>query len=643
MRAVRLQARYTAAPPGRPDARPGRGARARRLAGAQPPHHDRHVPRLLDLPGTAGLAGPDARRHPHHGAAGPGRRRADLRAARPRARDRRRARRDRATAAARRDQLRPRRLLATPTAAWRCSDFDLHVAPGETVALVGPSGLGQVDRPDARLALLRRERAESVRVDGHDVRDVTRASLRRQIGVVFEESFLFSDIGALEHRLRPSRTRPTPRSRPPPERRARTSSSSSSRTGTRRSSASGGSRCPAASASASRSPGLSCTNPASSSSTTPRAPSTPRSKRPSTPPSATSCAAARRCSSPTAAPASTSPTASSSSTAATSSTRAPTRSYSSAARSTARCRRAMEPEADVASAARPARRDPGHDSGAPAARRPARAPRVAGGPDRAGAPTCRAHARRLPASRARARARRNGRQRSGRLALEPCADAGAPRKSGGAAAGPGRCRKSTSNRRPRRDPTFSLWRFLNRFRGALGLGLLLVLFDTLASLAGPVLVQDGIDNGVVAGSRSALFVASALYLAVALADLVDSVAETFVTGRTAERLMLALRIRIWAKLQGLSLDYYEREMAGRIMTRMTTDVDSFETLLETGPHLRRRQHLHLRRRRDRLVLPELRARARAPSGSSCRSSPRRSSSGAGLPGPTSSPGTASRR
>jgi ATP-binding cassette subfamily B protein len=129
---------------------------------------------------------------------------------------------------------------------------------------------------------------------------------------------------------------------------------------------------------------------------------------------------------------------------------------------------------------------------------------------------------------------------------------------------------------------FSLWRFLGRFRGALGLGLALVLFDSLASLAGPYLVRAGINDGVVAGSRSALVVASAVFLAVALTDLVDSVAETFVTGRTAERLMLALRIGIWAKLQRQSLDYYEREMAGRIMTRMTTDVDSFETLLETG-------------------------------------------------------------
>ena len=132
------------------------------------------------------------------------------------------------------------------------------------------------------------------------------------------------------------------------------------------------------------------------------------------------------------------------------------------------------------------------------------------------------------------------------------------------------------------DTEFSLWRFLGRFRGALGLGLILVLFDSLASLAGPYLVRAGINDGVVAGSRSALVVASAVFLAVALTDLVDSIAETFVTGRTAERLMLALRIRIWAKLQRQSLDYYEREMAGRIMTRMTTDVDSFETLLETG-------------------------------------------------------------
>ena len=54
------------------------------------------------------------------------------------------------------------------------------------------------------------------------------------------------------------------------------------------------------------------------------------------------------------------------------------------------------------------------------------------------------------------------------------------------------------------------------------------------------------------------------------------------TGRTAERLLYALRIRIFAHLQRLSVDYYDREMAGRIMTRMTTDVEALSQLLQTG-------------------------------------------------------------
>ena len=67
-----------------------------------------------------------------------------------------------------------------------------------------------------------------------------------------------------------------------------------------------------------------------------------------------------------------------------------------------------------------------------------------------------------------------------------------------------------------------------------------------------------------------------------LADTVDEIGETFVTGRAAQRIMLSLRIRIWAQLQRLSLDYYEGELAGKIMTRMTTDVDQFESLIENG-------------------------------------------------------------
>ena len=134
----------------------------------------------------------------------------------------------------------------------------------------------------------------------------------------------------------------------------------------------------------------------------------------------------------------------------------------------------------------------------------------------------------------------------------------------------------------RQDPKFSLRRLLLEFRRPLGVGLVLVILDALAALAGPLLVKWGVDGGVRTGSESVLFAASGLYLAVTLADMVDEIGETFVTGRAAQRIMLSLRIRIWAQLQRLSLDYYESEMAGKIMTRMTTDVDQFESLIENG-------------------------------------------------------------
>ena len=68
----------------------------------------------------------------------------------------------------------------------------LHVAPGETIAVVGPSGGGKT----TLCSLIPRfyDVSEgSIRIDGHDVRDVTQRSLHRNIGVVQQDVFLFAD------------------------------------------------------------------------------------------------------------------------------------------------------------------------------------------------------------------------------------------------------------------------------------------------------------------------------------------------------------------------------------------------------------------------------------------------------------------
>jgi ATP-binding cassette subfamily B protein len=131
-------------------------------------------------------------------------------------------------------------------------------------------------------------------------------------------------------------------------------------------------------------------------------------------------------------------------------------------------------------------------------------------------------------------------------------------------------------------PHFTLRRFLRPYWRPLTLGLLFVVLDALAGVAGPYLSRDGIDDGVLTGSQSALFTAAAIFLGIAFVDLAISRTVTLVAGRTGERLMFALRIRVWAQLQRLSVDFYDREMAGRIMTRMTTDVSAFSSLLQDG-------------------------------------------------------------
>ncbi|HSY16377.1 MAG TPA: ABC transporter transmembrane domain-containing protein, partial [Jatrophihabitantaceae bacterium] len=132
------------------------------------------------------------------------------------------------------------------------------------------------------------------------------------------------------------------------------------------------------------------------------------------------------------------------------------------------------------------------------------------------------------------------------------------------------------------DPQFGLRSLLRPLRGMLLVGLLLVGLDAVAQLIVPALVRSGINRGVTDGSQRALTIVSAVALAALLLDWVISRVGQRITGRTGERLLYLLRIKTFAHLQRLGLDYYERELGGRIMTRMTTDIDALSNFLQTG-------------------------------------------------------------
>ncbi len=89
---------------------------------------------------------------------------------------------------------------------WALRDVSFRVQPGELVALVGPSGAGKTTSTYLVPRIYDADRG-AVRIDGHDVREVTLDSLARAIGVVTQETYLFHDTIAANLRYaRPDAT-----------------------------------------------------------------------------------------------------------------------------------------------------------------------------------------------------------------------------------------------------------------------------------------------------------------------------------------------------------------------------------------------------------------------------------------------------
>ncbi|MET9020734.1 ABC transporter ATP-binding protein [Actinopolymorpha sp. NPDC004070] len=137
-------------------------------------------------------------------------------------------------------------------------------------------------------------------------------------------------------------------------------------------------------------------------------------------------------------------------------------------------------------------------------------------------------------------------------------------------------------RESNRHERFRFTRMLRPQRWGILLGLALLLVDALAVLAGPLLVQNGLEQALGSRSLGMLLVTCAVFGLVALIDWSDVWATTFVTARTTERILYALRIRLFAHLQRLGMDYYDRTHAGRIMTRLTSDVNAVAELIQAG-------------------------------------------------------------
>ena len=123
---------------------------------------------------------------------------------------------------------------------------------------------------------------------------------------------------------------------------------------------------------------------------------------------------------------------------------------------------------------------------------------------------------------------------------------------------------------------------LRPYRREVRRSMALVVVSTAAVLAGPYLLKVGIDRGIKPGDVRVLNLTVAAYVAVAVVAYFATRAQVLLVSLAGEGFLRDLRKRVFDHLLKLSMPFYDREKAGVVVSRMTSDVDSLQELVQQG-------------------------------------------------------------
>lgn len=126
-----------------------------------------------------------------------------------------------------------------------------------------------------------------------------------------------------------------------------------------------------------------------------------------------------------------------------------------------------------------------------------------------------------------------------------------------------------------------LWRFVRPHRKVFFLSLLLLPAHQFFNLIQPLLLKAGID-AVGAGDGAALLATGALFFGALLAEAGAYFFQYYLSMLVAQRSLSDLRVEMFAHVQRLPMSYFDRNPVGRVMTRVTTDVDVLQEMFAAG-------------------------------------------------------------
>ena len=116
----------------------------------------------------------------------------------------------------------------------------------------------------------------------------------------------------------------------------------------------------------------------------------------------------------------------------------------------------------------------------------------------------------------------------------------------------------------------------------IALSFVAIIVGAAAQLAQPYLMKVAIDRYIATGQLAPLDRLAALYFAILVVAFVADYAQTWTMQLTGQKLMFDLRMELYGHLQRLDLRYYDRNPVGRLMTRVTSDVDVLNDLFTSG-------------------------------------------------------------
>ena len=127
-----------------------------------------------------------------------------------------------------------------------------------------------------------------------------------------------------------------------------------------------------------------------------------------------------------------------------------------------------------------------------------------------------------------------------------------------------------------------LLRYLRPHRAAVLVALAAIVGHSLLQVAQPYLTKLVIDRHILPGDLAGLEQIAAAFLLILVGSFVLEYVETYTMGMIGQRIMFDLRMEIYRHLQRLDIGFYDRHPVGRLMTRVTTDVDALNDLFAAG-------------------------------------------------------------